>query len=163
MKIKIIMEKTYLTVEKYKDICKDKMGAGKVSVQVSEFPSMYKWDIIVAFDIGTSYSGYAYSDKKEFATNTINLNEWTENYTLDPKAKAPTTVLLNGDQTFDSFGFEAEERYAQKVKENTHDKCYRFRNFKMNLNYEKVINKTDWMLSINRTKDIIEECKHSWS
>lgn len=56
------------------------------------------------FDIGTSYTRHAYSDKLEIATNTINLNEWTGNSTLDPKAKSPTTVLLNGDQTFDSFG-----------------------------------------------------------
>ncbi|XP_065930489.1 heat shock 70 kDa protein 12A [Magallana gigas] len=115
------------------------MGTGKLPVQVSEFPSKYKWDIIVAFDIGTSYSGYAYSDKKEIETNTINLNEWTGNSTLDPKAKAPTTVLLNEDQTFDSFGYEAEERYAQRVEEKTHNKCYRFRNFKMKLYHEKNI------------------------
>lgn len=114
------------------------MGTGKLPVQVSEFPSKYKWDIIVAFDIGTSYSGYAYSDKIEIAKNTINLNEWTGNSTLDPKAKAPTTVLLNEDQTFDSFGYEAEERYAQRVEEKTHNKCYRFRNFKMKLYHEKV-------------------------
>lgn len=111
----------------------------KLPVQVSEFSSMYKWDIIVAFDIGTSYSGYAYSDKIEIATNTINLNEWSGNSTLDPKAKAPTTVLLNEDQTFDSFGYEAEERYAQRVEEKTHNKCYRFRNFKMKLYHEKNI------------------------
>lgn len=111
----------------------------KLPVQVSEFSSMYKWDIIVAFDIGTSYSGYAYSDKKEIATNTINLNEWTSNSTLDPKAKSPTTVLLNGDQTFDSFGYEAEERYAQKVEEKTDNECYRFCNFKMKLYHEKKI------------------------
>lgn len=114
-------------------------GQEKLPVQVSELPSMYKWDIIVAFDIGTSYSGYAYSDRKEIVTNTINLNEWTGNSTLDPRAKAPTTVLLNGDQTFDSFGYEAEERYAQKVEEKTHNECYRFRNFKMKLYHEKNI------------------------
>uniref|UniRef100_K1Q9C0 Heat shock 70 kDa protein 12B n=1 Tax=Magallana gigas TaxID=29159 RepID=K1Q9C0_MAGGI len=113
------------------------MGTGKLPVQVSEFSSEYEWDIIVAFDIGTSYSGYAYSDKKEIERNTINLNEWSGNSTLDPKAKAPTTVLLNEDQTFDSFGYEAEERYAQRVEEKTHNKCYRFRNFKMKLYHEK--------------------------
>lgn len=132
------------------------MGTGKLPVQVSEFPSKYKWDIIVAFDIGTSYSGYAYSDKKEIETNTINLNEWTGNSTLDPKAKAPTTVLLNEDQTFDSFGYEAEERYAQRVEEKTHNKCYRFRNFKMKLYHEKVNNATALTIVI-KIKNQIEE------
>lgn len=134
-------------------ILKNKMAdEEKLPVQVSEFSSMYKWDIIVAFDIGTSYSGYAYSDKIEIATNTINLNEWTSNSTLDPTAKSPTTVLLNGDQTFDSFGYEAEERYAQKVEEKTDNECYRFRNFKMKLYNEKVNNLINLMLPIRRKK-----------
>lgn len=125
---------------------------GKPPVQVSELSSMYKWDIIVAFDIGTSYSGYAYSDKKQSATNMINLNEWMMNSTLPPNAKAPTTVLLNGDQTFDSFGYEAEERYAQRVENKTHNECYRFRNFKMKLYKEKVDNVTDLKLAVKIKK-----------
>lgn len=106
---------------------------------------------IVAFDIGTRYSGYDYSDKKEIATITINLNECTGNSTLDPKAKTPTTVLLNGDQTFDSFGYEAEH-YVQKVEEKSYNECYRFRNFKMKLYREKVNKLIDLMLPIERKK-----------
>lgn len=40
----------------------------------------------------TGNSGYAYSDKKKIAAKTTNLNKWTGNSTLEPKAKAPTTV-----------------------------------------------------------------------
>lgn len=108
----------------------------KITLQA---PSMCDWDIIVAFDIGTSYSGYAYSDRKQFKDGRINLNEWTGNFNYDKTAKAPSIVLLNEDRAFDSFGYEAEAKYAKKVKDKTHLKYYRFRNFKMRLYYEKVI------------------------
>lgn len=48
---------------------------GKPPVQVSELSSMYKWDIIVAFDIGTSYSGMRTVTKKRLQqTRSISMN-----------------------------------------------------------------------------------------
>lgn len=111
----------------------------KPTKQTSDHPSKYKCDIVVALDIGTSYSGYAYSDKKEIKKEDINLNEWSGNFSHDKKAKCPTVVMLNEDKSFDSFGYKAEERYAKMVKQKTHLKCYRFRDFKMKLYHEKVI------------------------
>lgn len=58
---------------------------------------MYKWDIIVVFDIGISYLGYVYSDKKEIERNMINFNEWLGNFILDLKVKVFIIVLLNED------------------------------------------------------------------
>lgn len=110
----------------------------KIPIQVPNNPSMNDWDIIVAIDIGTSYSGYAYSDKKQFKDGKINLNEWTGNFNYDKTSKAPSIVLLNEDRSFNSFGYEAEANYAKKVKDKTHLRCYRFRNFKMRLYHEKV-------------------------
>lgn len=110
----------------------------KIPVQVSECSSVYNWDIVVAIDIGTSYSGYAYSDRKQIKENKINLNEWIGNFSHDKTAKAPSIVLLNEDRTFNSFGYEAEANYAKMVQDKTHHKCYRFRNFKMRLYHEKV-------------------------
>lgn len=111
----------------------------KRPVQVSEIASVYKWDIVVAFDIGTSYSGYAYSDKKEIKTNSVTLNEWTGNLPIDSKAKAPSTILCNEDKTFHSFGHDAEKFYAEQASHKAHTKWYRFRNFKMALYHEKVV------------------------
>lgn len=111
----------------------------KPTKQTSDHHSKYKCDIVVALDIGTSYSGYAYSDKKEIKKEDINLNEWSGNFSHDKKAKCPTVVMLNEDKSFDSFGYKAEERYAKMVKQKTHLKCYRFRDFKMKLYHEKVI------------------------
>lgn len=111
----------------------------KLPVYVSEHISdNYNWDIVVAFDIGTSYSGYAYSDRKQIKENKINLNEWIGNFSHDKTAKAPSIVLLNEDRTFNSFGYEAEANNAKMVQDKTHHKCYRFRNFKMRLYHEKV-------------------------
>ena len=97
-----------------------------------------EWDIVVAIDIGTSFSGYAYSDKKEIKNKNINLNIWNANTTVSQTSKAPTVVLLDKNKEFDSFGYEAEENYAGHVEKKTHMECYRFRNFKMRLYQEKV-------------------------
>ncbi|XP_062619256.1 heat shock 70 kDa protein 12A-like [Saccostrea cucullata] len=108
----------------------------KFGIQVSEVSPQDLWDIVVAFDIGTSNSGYAYCDKKEINTKSISLNQWTGNMVTDPKAKAPTTVLVDKNRSFHSFGYEAEDFYAQRVCEKDNDYWYRFRNFKMIL-YEE--------------------------
>jgi hypothetical protein len=110
----------------------------KYGIQVTEAPPGDVWDIVVAFDIGTSYSGYAYSDRKEIETKSITLNEWTGNLVSDAKAKAPTTVLFTKDKTFHSFGYEAEDFYARQVCQKKNEDWYRFRNFKMILYREKV-------------------------
>lgn len=112
---------------------------GKPTDQTPNHPSRYKCDIVVALDVGTSYSGYAYSDKKEIKREDINLNEWSGNFTHDKKAKCPTVVMLNEDESFNSFGYKAEDFYAKMVKDKTHLKYYRFRDFKMKLYHEKVI------------------------
>ncbi|XP_061184484.1 heat shock 70 kDa protein 12A-like [Saccostrea echinata] len=103
----------------------------KFGIQVSEMSLRNVWDIVVAFDIGTSYSGYAYCDRKEINTKSISLNQWTGNMVPDPKAKAPTTVLVSKNKSFHSFGYEAEEFYAQQVCKKNNEDWYRFRNFKM--------------------------------
>ncbi|XP_062606580.1 heat shock 70 kDa protein 12A-like [Saccostrea cucullata] len=108
----------------------------KFGIQVSEVPPRDLWDIVVAFDIGTSNSGYAFCDKKEINTKSISLNQWMGNMVPDPRAKAPTTVLVDKDKSFHSFGYEAEEFYAQRVCQKNHEDWYRFRNFKLIL-YEE--------------------------
>lgn len=139
----------------------------KPTEQTSDHPSTYKCNIVVALDIGTSYSGYAYSDKKEIKREDINLNEWSGNFSHDKKAKCPTVVMLNEDKIFDSFGYKAEEHYAKMVKKKTHLKCYRFRDFKMKLYNEKVyfialiikiIKKTHKLIIEERLKKILFEC-----
>ena len=47
--------------------------------------------------------------------------------------KTPTCLLLNEDKEFDSFGFEAEERYADLSFDKKHVDFYYFKQFKMRL------------------------------
>ena len=100
-----------------------------------------KWDLVVAIDIETRYSGYAYCDKKEIEKPNLHFNKWISHTTGDPRAKAPTVVLLDKNKEFKSFGYQAEEQYAKHVENKTHVDYYRFRNFKMKLYEEKVLMK----------------------
>lgn len=113
----------------------------KYGIQVSERSPRHTWDIVAAFDIGTSYSGYAYSDRKEMDLKSVSFNQWTGNMVSDPKAKAPTTVLFDKNMRFHSFGYEAEDFYATQVCEKKNDDWYRFKNFKMVLYREKNVHR----------------------
>jgi hypothetical protein len=54
--------------------------------------------------------------------------------------KAPTVVLLNPDQSFNSFGYTAENEYSElaKLPGKKYRDYYYFNNFKMKLHVSKV-------------------------
>ena len=57
--------------------------------------------------------------------------------------KGPTCVLIKPDgQTLDSFGFDAESKYADLAEENAHRDYYYFKRFKMMLHGKIVIEYT---------------------
>lgn len=64
--------------------------------------------IVTAIDIGTTHSGYAYSFISDWAC--VLTNEWKGQKMASHKV--PTALLLNSDKSFNSFGYEAEETYA---------------------------------------------------
>ncbi|KAH3717970.1 heat shock 70 kDa protein 12A-like [Dreissena polymorpha] len=94
--------------------------------------------VVGAFDIGTTYSGYAFS----FIHNPrkVQTKNW---YACGPSAalttlKAPTCVLLNPEGQFHSFGFEAENHIASLDSR----KGWRlFRHFKMILHGKKALSR----------------------
>ena len=54
-------------------------------------------------------------------------------------SKTPTCLLLNSDLSFDSFGYEAVEKYAG-IQEECHEGEYLFfQRFKMDLHNDKVM------------------------
>ncbi|KAL3889658.1 hypothetical protein ACJMK2_001992 [Sinanodonta woodiana] len=90
----------------------------------------------VALDFGTSYSGYAFSfyhDKEKIFTS-----KWPGN---DYCIKAPTSILFNPDMQFDSFGFEAEDKYAELSEDGTHIYWYLFKWFKLVLIKKKKLSR----------------------
>lgn len=97
--------------------------------------------VVAAIDFGTTYSGYAFSLKSDFQkdpTQKIVLNMWGGGKILSHKA--PTCILFNKDEKFDSFGYEAEEKYAELALEKGKDfnDCFFFEKFKMKLHGQKV-------------------------
>lgn len=91
--------------------------------------------IVAAIDIGTTYSGYAFSfkcDPLEFYFK----NQWYSAFGGMVSKKTPTSLLLNPDQTFKSFGFEAEETYASHAAEDKHHELFFFQKFKMYLHFQ---------------------------
>lgn len=91
--------------------------------------------IVAAIDFGTTFSGYAYS----YRQNPLDI--WTHKWNAGTciSQKAPTCILLNPEKQFDSFGYEAEKRFAGLPEEvDDFDQWMFFRRFKMVLHNEEV-------------------------
>ena len=88
--------------------------------------------VVVAIDLGTTYSGYAFS----FRDNPLRISSnkaWSAGSGDLISHKSPTCVLLKPDKQFDSFGYVAESNYAELTDANKHTDWYFFRRFKMML------------------------------
>ncbi|KAL4217507.1 Heat shock 70 kDa protein 12A [Mactra antiquata] len=103
--------------------------------------------VVIAIDFGTTYSGYAFSlaeDPKKISTG----NSWS---TKLHSSKVPTSVLLNSEGEFHSFGYDAEEKYSNLALDMKEAGWGLFTQFKMSLyNNEKLSKET-------KIKDITEK------
>ena len=92
--------------------------------------------LVAAIDFGTTFSGYAYSFKNDPLKihHNATWNAGTENLM---SYKTPTCILLNARKEFDSFGFEAENKYVYLAESDKHHGWMLFQRFKMTL-HEKV-------------------------
>jgi hypothetical protein len=91
--------------------------------------------LVAAIDFGTTYSGYAFSFKHEYDNDPLKVcsNNWTAGSRSLVSLKTPTCVLFNKDQRFDSFGYEAEDKYSDLAEDEEHGEWYFFKRFKMSL------------------------------
>ena len=92
-------------------------------------------NLVAAIDFGTTYSGYVFSlahDELKFYGPQI----WNSGHGGMSSLKTPTSLLLNPDQTFNSFGFEAEDKFAELVADENHHEFYLFQRFKMELHWK---------------------------
>lgn len=107
--------------------------------------------LVAAIDFGTAYSGYAFSFRNDYRLDPlkIEVNHWTGNASNTMSPKAPSSVLLNPDKTFKSFGYTAEEEYSILVENGQHQEWYFFTKIKMRLLYHE---------KISRTATIDDEC-----
>lgn len=87
-----------------------------------------------AIDFGTTFTGLAFtatgSDKVEFKLKWPGAPEGYE-------TKTPTTALFDSQRNFQSFGFEAKEKFS-KLDEKKKKTWYYFERFKMQLHSEEV-------------------------
>lgn len=89
--------------------------------------------LVVAIDFGTTYSGFAYSRRRY---SEIKIKKW-ESRTVE-SMKTPTALLLNQQNSFIAFGYDAEKMYKESVEDEKHKKYRFFKNFKMELHDQKV-------------------------
>ncbi|XP_033750848.1 heat shock 70 kDa protein 12A-like [Pecten maximus] len=103
----------------------------------SIYPSATDKPIVAAIDFGTTYSGYAYTFRSEYEKSAgareIFSNRWSPSTGSLLSAKAPTTALFDSEMNFHSFGYEAEEKYADLIQEKQQRDWHCFRRFKMKL------------------------------
>ena len=90
----------------------------------------------VAIDFGTTYSGYAYSLHSDPSKVWAN-KAWVADTSFLSK-KTPTSVLLNTEMQFDSFGYEAEKKYRRLLADEEEAGWHLFRQFKMKLHTSEV-------------------------
>ncbi|OWF51206.1 heat shock 70 kDa protein 12B-like [Mizuhopecten yessoensis] len=101
-----------------------------------------KTDLVVALDFGTTYSGYAYSFRNQFESNSLDVTlnpAWTTTTDGLLSKKTPTSLLLNPKGELYAFGTKADDKFAELACEDEHRDWYYFRRFKMKLHSKKEV------------------------
>ena len=113
-----------------------------------KFNSKCRRLFVAAIDFGTTYSGFAYSQRSSW--ENVHFQTCSSGDFLSQKE--PTVLLLNPDKSFKAFGYEAETTYmemtkkrdlesditSQGIPEEDWKKYYYFSRFKMLL-YENEV------------------------
>lgn len=101
------------------------------------------YQLIAAIDFGTTYSAYAFSFRS--SPDDIHMNKNWGNAIGFESYKTPTSVLTKPGGEFDSFGFDAEEKFSRLEGNQGGDDGYNlYRNFKMVL-HNKVTKHTSFL------------------
>ena len=93
---------------------------------------------VVAIDFGTTYSGFAFAFNHKEGEGGIHMNKEWGNEQGFSNLKTPTSLLLRPNGQFDSFGFEADEKYTNFFNGEDQEYMY-FKRFKMTLHKSEVI------------------------
>ena len=91
------------------------------------------YSLVCAIDFGTTFSGYAFSSQEEYDHDPLNIAVpiWDTPPSVQISYKTLTTLLLNKDQNFVAFGYEAESKYAELVDNERNGEYIYIRRFKM--------------------------------
>ncbi|CAC5416772.1 unnamed protein product [Mytilus coruscus] len=106
--------------------CLTNVKSSSLYGRIMEVPHHY----VAAIDIGTTYSGFAFSSKVE--QMSIYTYEWKDRDLTS--SKTPTSVLLDNKKEFVAFGYQADNKYTQCIiPDEEMEDFYYFRRFKMRL------------------------------
>ncbi|CAG2215852.1 Heat shock 70 kDa protein 12B [Mytilus edulis] len=98
--------------------------------------------VVAAIDLGTTFSGYAFSFKSDFESNPLKIstNDWSAEGVHSSEMKAPSILLLNPDQSFNCFGYRAQHTYSDLLDDDPDKaaKYYFVKNFKMQLHNREI-------------------------
>ena len=92
---------------------------------------------VVAIDFGTTFSGFAFAFNNKEGGKSIHMSKERGTDQGYSTMKTPTCLLLNLDQSFNSFGYEAKDKFADLEEEEARQYFY-FESFKMILHNNKV-------------------------
>ncbi|XP_071140602.1 heat shock 70 kDa protein 12B-like [Mytilus edulis] len=108
--------------------------------------------MVAAIDFGTTYSGYSFSMRNEFAKDPLQIHTamWKTRHCTS--VKTPTCLLLDGKREFVAFGYDAENQWAELLLEEEHADYLYFERFKMNLHNNKNITSSMMLEDITGTK-----------
>ena len=93
--------------------------------------------IVVAIDVGTTYSGYAFSFRNK--PSEVTVVNWENHASNGFSYKAPSVLLLNQTYQFVAFGYEAEKQYSDIITREPTDQYLFVKNFKTELVNDRVI------------------------
>lgn len=93
--------------------------------------------IVVAIDVGTTYSGYAFSFRNK--PSEVTVVNWENHANNGFSYKAPSVLLLNQTYQFVAFGYEAEKQYSDIITREPTDQYLFVKNFKTELVNDRVI------------------------
>ncbi|XP_052818968.1 heat shock 70 kDa protein 12B-like [Mya arenaria] len=101
---------------------------------------------VAAIDFGTTFTGYAFSTNI-LLDDPINCSIYqTEGLRSE---KGPTCVLLNPDETFSAFGYDAGIKYVAMCQNDDKEKYYFFQRFKMSLYKNKKLSRETKIKDLN--------------
>lgn len=92
---------------------------------------------VVAIDFGTTYSGFAFSFNDKRGEEGIHMNRPWGNEEGFSTLKTPTSILLRPNKEFDSFGYDAEDKYLN-FTHGEEKEYYYLKHFKMELHKSRV-------------------------
>lgn len=91
-----------------------------------EIESRSRKPLVAAIELGTTFSGYAFSMKHDWGK--VFSNAWSSGYFIS--CKVPTCLLLKKDFTEPLFGYDAEDKYVDLKQEKCQNDYYLFQRFK---------------------------------